>query len=63
MTADLLQNTKLLSLGKPHQKGRLTMPLPQEGPLSVKVCIMPGIQASCLKQTNLHGFSPAAAVY
>lgn len=28
MTADLSLNTKLLSLGKPHQKGRLAVPLP-----------------------------------
>lgn len=62
MTADLSLNTKLLSLGKPQQKARLAVPVPGGASFWVKVSRIPCIWTSCLQQTNLHYFTPAAAV-
>lgn len=62
MTADLSLNTKLLSLGRPQQKGGLAAPVPGGASFWVKVSILPCTRTSRLRQTNLHNFTPPAAV-
>lgn len=62
MTVDLSLHTKLLSLGKSHQKGRLALARPCRGVPLLKVSKIPYIWTLCLKQTNPQVFNLVAAV-